>query len=335
MMQVVFEDSSVRPVADLLTLSYDLRSPHFGARPDALYRAALDQADWADRVGFDAVQVMEHHGSSDGYLPSPLVFAAAVAARTEKLRIWVSALVLPLHDPVMAAEELAVLDLLSGGRITVVVAAGYRRAEFEMFGVDFEARASLADEGIDVMTRAWAGETFSYRGRRVHVTPRPLQRPRIPIVLGGGSRGSALRAALIADGYRPSKPHLVRVYLDELARLGKGDPLVPPSLAGHPTTFVTRDVEATWRAVAPHATHDTNSYVEWTKDQPGVYRQQSTATMDQVRRGGGCLVLTPDEAVERLRSGHGLHLRPLLGGLDPETSWEYLRVVEEDVLPRR
>ena len=292
-------------MADLLTLSYDLRSPDFGAPHAELYRAALDQAEWADRAGFDAVQVMEHHGSADGYLPSPLVFAAAVAARTTRVRIWVSALVLPLHDPVIAAEELAVLDLVSGGRITLVVAAGYRRSEFEMLGVDFEQRASLADEGIAVMTRAWAGEAFSYRGRNVHVTPRPVQRPRIPIVLGGGSRGSAKRAARIADGYRPSKPELVRVYLDELARLGKGDPLVAPSLAAHPTTFVTRDVEATWRAIEAHAIHDTNSYVEWTKDQPGVYRQRSIASPEQVRTGGAYLVLSPEEAIERVRKGDG------------------------------
>jgi alkanesulfonate monooxygenase SsuD/methylene tetrahydromethanopterin reductase-like flavin-dependent oxidoreductase (luciferase family) len=319
---------------DVLTLSYDLRAPDFGAPQAELYRAALDQAEWADRVGFDAVQVMEHHGTDDGYLPSPLVFAAAIAARTRRVRIWVSALVLPLHDPVMAAEELAVLDLVSGGRITVVVAAGYRRSEFEMFGVDFERRAWLADEGIEVMTRAWAGEPFSYQGRDVQVTPRPLQRPRIPIVLGGGSKGSAKRAARIADGYRPSKPELVQVYLDELSRLGKGDPLVAPSLAGHPTTFVSRDVEATWRAIEAHAAHDTNSYVEWTKEQPGVYRQRSIVSPAGVRTGGGYLVLTPDQAVERVRSGAGLHLKPLLGGLDPEVSWQSLRVIEDDVLPR-
>lgn len=320
-------------MADLLTLSYDLRAPEFGAPPGDLYCAAIGQAEWADRVGFDAVQVMEHHGSDDGYLPAPLVFAAAVAARTTRIRIWVSALVLPLHDPVMAAEELAVLDLVSGGRITVVVAAGYRRSEFEMFGVDFDRRASLVDEGVEVMTRAWAGEAFCYQGRDVRVTPSPLQRPRIPIVLGGGSVGSAKRAARIADGYRPSKPELVQVYLDELSRLGKGDPLVPPSLAAHPATFVTHDVEATWRAIAPHATHDTNSYVEWTKDQPGIYRQRSIVSPEQVRTGGAHLVITPDEAIQRVRSGDGLHLKPLLGGLDPETSWQSLRLIEEEVLP--
>jgi alkanesulfonate monooxygenase SsuD/methylene tetrahydromethanopterin reductase-like flavin-dependent oxidoreductase (luciferase family) len=321
-------------VTDLLTVSYDLRAPAFGASPPDLYDAALDQAAWADRVGFDAIHVMEHHGSDDGYLPSPLVFAAAIAARTSRIRIWISALVLPLHDPVMAAEELAVLDLIAAGRLTVVVAAGYRRSEFEMLDRPFASRAALLEEGVEVMTRAWSGEPFTYRGRSVRVMPRPRQRPRIPIVIGGGSEGSARRAARVADGYRPSKPGLVEIYLDELRRLGKGAPDVAPSLAGGPTTFVSRDVEATWRAIGPHALHDTNSYVAWTKDQPGVYRQRSATRVEDLRHAGGYLVLTPDEAVDRVRRGEGLHLKPLLGGLDPTVSWRSLRVIEEDVLPR-
>lgn len=320
-------------MSDLLTLSYDLRSSDFGAPLPDLYRTALEQAAWGDRVGFDAVQVMEHHASEDGYLPAPLVFAAALAARTTRIRIWISALVLPLHDPVMAAEELAVLDLLSGGRITLVVAAGYRATEFAMFGVDFASRARLVDEGIAVMRKAWTGEPFVHRGHTVRVTPQPLQHRGIPIVIGGGSPGSARRAARIADGYRPSKPELVETYLAELERLGAPAPRVPPSLAAHPVVFVSRDVEATWQAIGAHALHDTNSYVAWTQDQPGVYRQRATSRVEDLRAAGGHLVLTPEEAIERVRNGHGLHLKPLLGGLDPQVSWETLRIIEADVLP--
>lgn len=321
-------------MTDQLTVSYDLRSPAFGTPTEDLYAAALAQAEWADLVGLDAIQLMEHHGSADGYLPAPLVFASAVAARTTRIRIWISALVLPLHDPVMAAEELAVLDLVSRGRITLVVASGYRRSEFEMFGADFESRASSAREGIEVLRQAWSGEPFRYEGRDVQVFPRPVQRPGIPIVLGGSTEGSARRAARIADGYRPTKPGLLDVYRDELTKLGTGEPRIPPSLAGHPTVFVTHDVDAMWEALAPHAMHDTNSYVEWTREQPGVYRQSRLSSGDQVRASSGYLVLTPDEAVARVRDGLGLHLKPLLGGLDPELAWESLGLVESEVLPR-
>jgi alkanesulfonate monooxygenase SsuD/methylene tetrahydromethanopterin reductase-like flavin-dependent oxidoreductase (luciferase family) len=316
-----------------LTVSFDMRAPAFGAPAPDLYRAALDQVRWADQHGFDAIVVNEHHGSPDGYLPAPLVFGAAVAARTERIRIWISALVLPLHDPVAAAEELAVLDLLSGGRVTLVVASGYRPAEFEMFGVDFGRRAALAAAGIRVLRQAWTGEPFEHAGRTVTVRPRPVQRPGIPIVLAGSSRGSALRAAREADGYKPSRAELVAVYLDELRRLGRPAPLVPPSLAGEPAVFVSRDPAADWPLIAPHAVHDTTMYAGWTAAQPGISRHDADADPDTVRRGGNYPVLTPAQCLDRIRGGYGLHLKPLLGGLAPEVAWRSLRLIETDVLP--
>lgn len=318
-----------------LTMSFDLRAPAFGKPAVDLYRAALNQVHWADQHGFDAVLVNEHHGSSDGYLPAPLVFAAAVAARTSRLRIWISALVLPLHDPIGAAEELAVLDLISGGRMTLVVASGYRAAEFDMFGADFDRRAAVAEAGIRVLRHAWTGEPFEYRGRMLTVRPQPVQRPGIPIVLAGSSPGSARRAAREADGYKPSRPELVEVYLDELRRLGRPEPLVPPSLAAEPAVFVSADPEADWSLIAPHAVHDTNSYAEWTRAQPSVSRHTGVANAEVVRRAGNYLVLTPAQCLERLHAGCGLHLKPLLGGLDPDVAWRSLRLIESDVLPYR
>ena len=316
-----------------LTMSFDLRAPAFGRPAVDLYLAALDQVRWADQHGFDAVLINEHHGSLDGYLPAPLVFGAAVAARTNRLRIWISALVLPLHDPIAAAEELAVLDLISGGRVTLVVASGYRAAEFDMFGADFRRRAAVAAEGIRVLCQAWTGEPFEYRGRTLTVRPRPVQRPRIPIVLAGASPGSALRAAREADGYKPSRPELVELYLGELRRLGRPEPPIPPSLAGEPAIFVSRDLEADWSLIAPHAVYDTNSYAEWTRSQPTVSRHTAVADPEVVRRSGNYLVLTPTQCLERIRAGYGLHLKPLVGGLDPEVAWRSLRLIESDVLP--
>lgn len=100
-----------------LSLAYDMRAPDFGADPADLYAAALDQCAWADRVGFQSVGFMEHHASSDGYLPSPIVMAAAAAARTRRMRIGVLVLA-PLYDPVRLAEDLAVLDNVARGRLS-------------------------------------------------------------------------------------------------------------------------------------------------------------------------------------------------------------------------
>src|SRR5271169_1150584 len=117
-----------------LSLKFDLRAPAFGADPADLYAAALDMCSWADAAGFDCVRFLEHHGSDDGYCPSPLVMAAAAAARTSRIRIRVRALILPLHDPLRIAEDAAVVDVISRGRLELVVAAGYVQSEFAMFG---------------------------------------------------------------------------------------------------------------------------------------------------------------------------------------------------------
>jgi hypothetical protein len=104
-------------------------------------------------------------------------------------------------------------------------------------------------------------------------------------------------------------------------------------LAAEPAVFVSAEPEADWSLIAPHAVHDTNSYAEWTRTQPGVSRHADVADAELVRRMGNYLVLTPAQCLERLRAGFGLHLKPLLGGLDPEVAWRSLRLLESDVLP--
>ena len=155
------------------TLSFDLRAPDFGAPARELYAAALDQCAWADDLGFDTIGIAEHHATDDGYLPSPLVFAAAAAARTRRITLRPSVLLAPLYEPVKLAEDAAVVQLLSAGRLVLAIGAGYRPAEFAMFGVRREHRRRLYEEAIEVLRRAWTGEPFEYRGRPVRVTPVP------------------------------------------------------------------------------------------------------------------------------------------------------------------
>ncbi|MBK7520968.1 MAG: LLM class flavin-dependent oxidoreductase [Gammaproteobacteria bacterium] len=154
-----------------LTLRFDLRTPPFARCPDDYYRTALDMAEWADAHGFNECMLSEHHGEEDGYLPSPLVMAAAIAARTRRMRIRISALILPLHDPLRIAEDVAVLDRLSGGRIELVCVAGFRPGEFAQFDKPFAARIRLLEHGIATLKQAWSGEPFTYLGRKVRITP--------------------------------------------------------------------------------------------------------------------------------------------------------------------
>lgn len=316
-----------------MSMVFDMRAPDFGTSAAKLYPCALDHAEWADNMGFHTLNFLEHHASTDGYLPSPIVMASAAAGRTKNCLLFLSVLLLPLHDPVMAAEELAVLDLLSEGRLRLIVGAGYREEEYAQFGLKMKNRPSLMERGIETLKKAWTGEPFDYEGRTVRVLPRPAQTPRPDIILGGASIASAKRAARIADGYQPIAPKFVEAYRQELERLGKPvPPLVKPTGDGTMFIHVTKDPKAAWQRILPHAMHETNDYAEWghdLKDTP--YKAVKTA--EELKATGLYKVFTPEQCVEHAQKNGVLSLKPLMGGLDPDFAWESLRLIETEVLP--
>lgn len=313
-------------------MRFDFRRPPFAPPAPALYAAALEQVEWADALGFETVIVSEHHGSDDGYLPSPLVMAGAFAARTKRARIRTSALVLPLHDPVRVAEDAAIVDILSGGRLELIVAAGYVPSEFAMFGRELRDRSRLLEEGIAVLRRAWTGEPFEYEGRRVRVTPRPVQEPHPPILLGGGTLASAKRAARIADGYVPVLPSLYKAYEEECARLGKA----PGKRAAGGALFLhlAEDPDAAWARLGPHILHDLNAYADWA-EQAGVPSPFARSDdLDAVRRAGAYQIQTPAECLENCRArrdGGFVVFHPMLGGIPPELAEESLELFAREV----
>ena len=172
----------------MVLLRYELRVPSDASDDRGeRYRTCLEQCAWGDERGFDTVVTSEHHGADDGYIPAPLILAAAVAGRTKRIGINISALLVPLHDPVRLAEQLAVLDHVSGGRVSFVAGLGYRYEEFEMAGIDRSRRAPILEEYVEVMRQAWTGEPFEWQGRTITVTPRPLSQPH-PLMMIGGAK---------------------------------------------------------------------------------------------------------------------------------------------------
>lgn len=319
-----------------LVVTYDMRAPDFGAPARELYAAALDQVVWADEQGFDIVGLGEHHASPDGYNPSPLVLAAAMGGRTRRIRFRTSVLLAPLYDPIKLAEDAAVTQLATAGRLLLGIGGGYRPAEFEMFGKHLEDRWRLIGETIELLRLAWRGEPFEWQGRRCHVTPRPEPPP--PILLGGGSPAAARRAARIADGwFPPLEPRLWDPYRDECKKLGKPDPgSYPPN--GPIFLWVSRDPQRDWERVMPHVLHQLRSYAGWTAEAfgkpSGPYAQGVTA--ETVRQSDAYQVLTPEDTLalaERLGPEGVLYLNPLLAGVDPAISWEMLGLFEDAVRP--
>jgi alkanesulfonate monooxygenase SsuD/methylene tetrahydromethanopterin reductase-like flavin-dependent oxidoreductase (luciferase family) len=319
----------------MLALRFDLRNPAFaGVSTEDRLRAALDMAAWADERGGVSISISEHHCSPDGYLPSPVVFAAALAARTRNVRISIGALVAPLYDPIRLAEDLAVLDNLSGGRIDLVLGNGYVAEEFEMFGVPLAERGRRTTELVETLRRAWTAEPFEFRGRAAHVTPAPHQPGGPRLVLGGSSDGAARRAARIGDGYVPVSGDSWAAYQKEMLRLGKADP--GPHRGGmFVTTFLASDPEATMTQLLPYFVHETNAYGRWLDDagMEGPYKQR---TAEQVRTEGQYRVITPEEHAAELRAMGEMAVaffHPMAGGVPPELAWESLRLYETEVLP--
>jgi probable F420-dependent oxidoreductase len=156
----------------------------------AVYESALACAVAAEEQGYDWINVTEHHVAADGYLPALFVLLAAMAAQTERIRLSTGMLILTLHNPLRVAEEAAVLDIISGGRLTLGVAAGYREVEFQAMQVDYHTRGRRFVESLELMRLAWTGEPFTFSGEifqlpELVVRPVPIQRPGIPLWLGG------------------------------------------------------------------------------------------------------------------------------------------------------
>ena len=152
-------------------LKYDLRAPGFGPPPEELYQACVEQCVWGERHGFSGVRLHEHHASDDGYLPSPIVMGSVIAGATRTMALRFSVIVLPLHEPLRVAEDLAVIDIASRGRIELVVGAGYVPYEFEMFGHQVADRVNRLEHAVQVLRLAWTGEEFEVDGHPAKVRP--------------------------------------------------------------------------------------------------------------------------------------------------------------------
>ncbi len=170
---------------------------------DAVYEAELAQMEMAESYGFESVWVAEHHFSDYGLCPVPPVLAAHVAARSRTIRVGMAVSLLPLHDPVMLAEQLAVLDQVSGGRLDVGIGRGGAGPAYDTFGARYDESRGRVAEGIDLMRRCWSGEEFSFHGdfrtvENVRVTPQPRQRPHPPLYIAANSPETNLEAARLA-----------------------------------------------------------------------------------------------------------------------------------------
>jgi len=328
---------------------FSIRNPREWEKPwDQVYAEMLEQVQAAEQLGFDSVWMSEHHSVEDGYCPSTLVAAAAVAARTKTITIGTRLLLLPMHNPVRVAEDAAVVDVISGGRFILGMAVGYVPHEYGTFGVNRRFRPSLMDEGVEIIRRAWTEDRFDFHGKRydltgVAVQPKPIQQPHPPIWLGA-SRGSAIeRVARMADGFHyVGAVSSYRAYEEAMRRNGRDPRSIP--VYDSRDFWCAEDSEQAWQEAREHLFYSSSNYARWGAEAAEADGHPLTgeppATPEEMRERAGTMLFVgdPGEIVELFRErqaetpidGTIMRIPP---GMDHDKVLKQMELIAAEVMP--
>lgn len=288
---------------------FTLQRPPWDVRTHAeMYDDLLRTAELAEELGFDSIWFAEHHGASDGYIPSVLPILAAIAARTERLRLGTAVMLAPFHHPLRLAEDAAVVDLISKGRLDLGLGLGWVKHEYEMFGVDTKGRGNRLAEIVDILRLAWAQERFGFHGRfydfeDVSVMPKPLQP--IPIWLGGNDDRALRRAAEMADGHFPPStagPQDGVLRARHIAEIRRSMGLEEPYAFGmFIPTGLGADEEEAWKSIRDGLLHVRGGYAKWFAGERDLSDARDVAGAFEEQTKAGALIGTPEQVVEKLR----------------------------------
>jgi alkanesulfonate monooxygenase SsuD/methylene tetrahydromethanopterin reductase-like flavin-dependent oxidoreductase (luciferase family) len=318
-----------------IVLRFDMRTAgQCPEVPAARYRAAIEMAEWADGNTVDVVGLSEHHDTPDGFLSAPLQLAGMMIARTRRIRVSVSALLVPLHDPLRLAEDIALLDITAQGRFSATCGLGYRKEEYDSLGVDWERRGRVFDEKLDVLVPALKGERFEYHGRSLQLNPAPASPVQALLTIGGNSKAAARRAARLGLVFCPAidDPELEATYHAACREHDTAFGLVinPREPA---TTFISRDPATCWKEIGDYLLYDALSYGSWRHPNRRAYAESFATNLAELQEEGKYRILTPEEAVQVIEEKGSLHLAPLTGGVPSEAGWKTLRLFENEVQP--
>jgi alkanesulfonate monooxygenase SsuD/methylene tetrahydromethanopterin reductase-like flavin-dependent oxidoreductase (luciferase family) len=276
----------------------DMRNAPEWRRPwDRHYGRWLERIEEAERLGADAIWLTEHHFFDDGYLPQCWTFAAAIAARTSTMRIGTAVALLPLHSAIEVAEQIAIVDIVSGGRVEPGFGVGYRKPEYVAFDGDFKHRYGVYAERIHELRRLWGEEPGAFRT----VTPPPIQQP-IPMWGGFGGPMGARTAGRLGLGLQSIDARLWEAYQEGLA--ASNDPSPVARMAGQFEFFVSDDPERTWAELKDHVTYRWNSYNRYMFE--GTRRETEGPThFDPDTMSERFLIGTPEKIATAIRERIG------------------------------
>lgn len=318
-----------------IVLRFDMRSaPQSPNTPAERYRCALEMSQWADRNAVDVVGLSEHHDTNDGFLSAPLQMAGMIAALTSRVRISVSALLVPLHDPLRLAEDIALLDLVSEGRFSATCGLGYRESEYRCFGVNWESRGQVFDEKLDILLHALKGGRIENYGQTTQLNPAPVSPVYTLLMVGGNSVAAARRAARCGLYFCPAidDPKLEEAYRTACRDHGfrYGFTISPRAPS---TTFISEDPTECWRRIGDYLIYDAVAYGEWRHPTRRAYAESFARNVEELRTEGKYRILTPEQALQTIRETGSLHLAPLAGGVPIDIGWSSLRLFEQKVQP--
>ena len=314
------DTASARPLK--VGLYFDLRNPpQWRQDPARTYAFALEMCEEAERLGVDSVWFTEHHLFDDDYLAAPLTLAAAVAARTSRIRVGTAVVIAPLHRPVELAEQAAAVDLISVGRLDLGIGAGYRVPEYQLYGASLERRYGQTDQVARDLRRLWAPGG---------ITPGPYQ-DRLPILMGYQGPQGARRAGLLGESLLTANGEMWEPYRAGLEEAGHASSV--GRMAGGIQGWVSEDPEADWPVVSGHLSHQLNSYrrhmVEGTgAPVPRLVDPERVRARDPRGSIDHFFYDTPEGMVPRLRE----HIGP--APVETVFFWASLGGMPEDVVAR-
>ncbi|MEX2446701.1 MAG: LLM class flavin-dependent oxidoreductase [Dehalococcoidia bacterium] len=326
------------------------------AREDSavVFRRLVQFVHDAEELGFDSVWLAEHHFSNYGYIPNPLLMAARLASETSRLRIGTAVLVLPFWNPLRVAEDIALTDQLTGGRLEVGVARGYQPFEFRRFGLDFEDSRERTDEVLAVMLQALSEDGFTFEGAHHQIPeatifPKPLQQPMPPIWLAAHTQESfeiGARFGLKAFTTNSGRPvsNLEEGWRNYQAARAKY-PEAPTDF-GVQTQVVVADTDDEARAQMPHFLYQTrqvatlrsgHEHVVSGVSEPRPYEGEpdlETMFSERTLSGGPEKVIAD---VQRYRDAADISLLNCVfhgGEMDVEVARRSMRLFAEEVMPQ-
>ncbi|MEM7540557.1 MAG: LLM class flavin-dependent oxidoreductase [Pseudomonadota bacterium] len=341
-----------------LGLLLAFRNPPKWKRPwEDIYEEHIRQAELAEDLGYDEVWLTEHHFWEDGWCPALLPTASAIAARTRTIRIGTFVILLPLgKHPINVVEEATVVDIISKGRLDLGMGLGYRVPEFAGYGIPREDRASLMDEGLEIIRRAWTEETFDFKGKHyelknVHLEPTPVQQPHPPIwtaVMGKKAANRAARFGFHVAG--TGGENLQRMYDNALVEQGR-DPK-DFMISQLRLVYVAPTREQAWEDAQEHAHYMMQTYDTWLKEAADAKWFQETMSVsdmpapEKLRDTPGLsffeaplMIGTPDDIIEEIEryssSSRVTHLVMWmqLAGMDPKKAEQCMKLFSEEVMP--